>query len=168
MKKLFALCLLLALMFEVKAQTKEETIDWLNTNGPSLLSVNNKVGAEDHRRNFVEIKNDSVHFYEKHDCDCTGGWTTNEYHYFIPVKSILFQDVSTLIKKEDGQFAYFIIQLNPGTKIKYTNDGEWSEREESNYSVYYDKEAETDATRVLKAIMNLAKLSGAKENKQTY
>ncbi len=79
-----------------------------------------------------------------------------------------FQDVNLLIKPEDGQFAWFIVQLSPNTKIKYTIDGKWHQDDESSYSIYYKKDDEANAKRVLKAIMHLAKLSGAKENKQIF
>lgn len=98
--------------------------------------------------------------------DLEKGKTLTEFSdYLIKNK---FQDVNLLIKQEDGLFAWFIIQLSPNTIIKYTKNEEWHQDDESSYSIYYKKDDEANAKRVLKAIMHLAKLSGAKENKQIF
>jgi hypothetical protein len=87
------------LSFTLHAQSKEETINWLNTNATALLTVNNKIGKEDHVRRFIEVRNDTLRLYARHDCDC-GTWSTHEYEYYLPVKSILYQDVNSLSMDE--------------------------------------------------------------------
>jgi hypothetical protein len=69
-------------------------------------------------------------------------------------------------KKND--FTWFNVHLVPKTRIRYTKDKEWDEEEQSIYEFYYKRADADNAKRVLKAIMHLAKLSGAKENRQSF
>ncbi len=162
-------------------QTKEETIEWLNNNGSTLLNTGifkqNDNGINAFLQRFEKIKNDTMLYYQSFDCQSCGDKTLDITIDNIPVSSILYQDVNTLVKmksERNQNIGYFVVRLIPNTNVPtyvsissyrkeyYRND------QKDKIEFYYQLNNEENAKRVLKAIMHLAKLSGAKENKQTF
>lgn len=151
-------------------QTKEETIEWLNVNGKSLSYTSYE---DDGGKVIFKIKkatNDSLSFYINH-IGSTG--YQNPWIISVCIKDILFEDISKIEKSNAFGCETFSIKLAMNCKttqipIEYGNE-QWSKkiiREKDEIAFYYTNEE--NAIRVIKAIMHLAKLSGAKENKQTF
>ena len=172
MKLLKTLFLFLAMMYAGNsyAQTKEETIEWLNRNGKSMIEtlfiIDNKLVSPSIYFLFDNIVKDTISFRVQ----------SNDDHYKehrwrdidIPLGSILYQDVNSLVKTtftKNSDYGYFAIQLLPNSG--YVKGGEYNYHI-STFYFPYKKTNEENAKRVIKAIMHLAKLSGAKENKQTF
>lgn len=172
MKTLKKLFLFLALVCAGNSfgQTKEETIEWLNVNGKSLSSMSFK--NEDNVQVIFKLKEvtaDSLKFYIN-VIGATG--LQNPWIKCVLLKDILYEDISK-IEKYKGWTNAFLIKLslkNKATNVPIENGNEqWSKKqieELENIRFYYTNEE--NAKRVIKAIMHLAKLSGAKENKQTF
>ena len=172
MKTLKTFFVLLAMVITSSgyAQTKEETIEWLNTNGSHLLSTflegtHSKI-PDRISIGFREIENDTVEFgLNSHD----DYYDINVSTLRVTLSSILYQDVNIIPKitfSKNSSYGYFIIKLLPksGSKVASGN----IEEKVSTFYIAYSKDNEENVKRVLKAIMHLAKLSGAKENKQTF
>lgn len=157
------LFMVIAVSNHAQAQTKEETIDWLNTNGRSLFNSGTKIDEKVYTYSFDRIENGNAIF--------KSNWGRDDIETRIPVTSILYQDVNTLstIKKDYILDAIWInINLN-GSEIK--ENGKIIESTNINsklFQVLVKNEDLENVKRVLKAIMHLAKLSGAKENKQLF
>ena len=173
MKTLKTFFVLLAMVITSSgyAQTKEETIEWLNTNG-SVLSKTYLRGSGDRDKydridiQFSKIKNDTVEFFSTSNDDHN---SYKDQHLRVSLSSILYQDVNTLPKEtfsKNSSYGYFIIKLLPESGSKVA-PGDIEEKV-STFYIAYSKDNEENVKRVLKAIMYLAKLSGAKENKQTF
>ena len=172
MKTLKTFFVLLAMLVTSSsyAQTKEETIEWLNRNGRDFLSIyyykSNEgriaVGYE-----LLPINNDTL-VYKK----LVYGITDKVISYLSKVKfnSILYQDVESVpvIQYDKNHYSnlyYFNVKTSGYSRKE---DLESEEEEYKDLPIYFIKDNEEKAKRALKAIMHLAKLSGAKENKQTF
>lgn len=160
---------------------KEETIEWLNTNGKDFIggtcewiSINSNEGREDVSDNYyLELITDETFIIRNRQY--WEGRSVTEYYKEVSFKSILYQDVSTItieVNKDCPEISYFVIKTEKTEPYKYWRISNGSKVEMSNNStnlrINYYKDNEENAKRVLKAIMHLAKLSGAKENKQTF
>lgn len=152
------------------AQTKEETIEWINTNGRDFLFVNPdsdnyRIGQIMYEITSDSLKISTVFYMPK---------ATEDYYNYLLFKSILYQDVNTIPIKEhedDFRVKYFIVKTEPlKIRIKRTTDSGSNLRfpDSQEFRIYFYKENEENAKRTLKAIMHLAELSGAKENKQIF
>ena len=181
MKLLKTLFLFLAMMYAGNsyAQTKEETIEWLNRNGKAFLRTTEcERPFNDERiysKYYIEIEKDILKVFEDESFSKRTGRGT--YFKYINWNQILYEDVSTIPvvgKTSDKcpEFNYFEIKVL-GYKSGYKPD----DKEVRNYegctndcTIYlaFDSNNLENAKRTLKAIMHLAKLSGAKENKQTF
>src|SRR5690606_6427370 len=115
-----------------------------------------------------------------------GDRLTEYVRYKIPITSILFEDVSTLeIEEVDFKTRHRIkritFKLN-GSGLERI-DLNWTENDDgyrdyseikseiikpTSFSFLINNDDLENTKRVLKAIMHLAKLSGAKENKQPF
>lgn len=151
-----------AISNHAQAQTKEETIDWLNTNGRILFNSSTEINEKEYTYSFDRIENGNAIF--------KSSWGGENTETIIPVTSILYQDVNTLstIKKDYVDAIWININLN-GSEIK--RNGKIIESTNINsklFQVFVKNEDLENVKRVLKAIMHLAKLSGAKENKQLF
>lgn len=154
-------------------QTKEETISWLKANANTLLINTYTVGPYQFSNSVYMIDNENITLCRKEVRSTE--WNYTEY-YNLPFKSILYQDVNTIHKAtytSDGKptdVYYFIIKLEPKSgAYKYSDKNIQKEIIDDDYvTFYFMKDSEQDIKRILKAIMHLAKLSGAKENKQTF
>ncbi len=148
------------------SQTKAETIEWLKTNGKDFLTAFYCGNSEKY---YIEITDDvlTIIVYDK-----TVGTPT---HYYSNLKwnNILYQDVSSVSKSQSNdcpQIKLFVIKAQEYNEYSMEKGGKKSDVkvEKGNIYLRYDAEKEEDVKRTLKAIMHLAKLSGAKENKQTF
>ena len=178
--KTFFLLLAMVVTNSSYAQTKEETIEWLNTNGRDFLKmsfVSNETKFE-MRGELLEVKSDTlifVHGFHSLCNNCHFSYKTTK----VPLNSIMYQDINSIpIKMSDFSThnfpvgtSYFNVKTN-GFFDRFENEkGEkqkWYFYEESPLEIPFDKANEENAKRTLKARMHLAKLSGAKENKQTF
>ena len=181
MKLLKTLFLFLAMMYAGNsyAQTKEETIEWLNRNGKAFLRTTEcERPFNDERiyiKYFIEIEKDILKVFEDESFSKRTGRGT--YFKYVNWNQILYEDVSTVpveVKTSDKcpEFKYFKLKVL-GYKYGYKPD----DKEVRNYedctnecTIYlaFDSNNLENAKRSLKAILHLAKLSGAKENKQTF
>lgn len=155
MKTLKTILIFLALISAGNSfgQTKEETIEWLETNG---LDIAGDIGLS------YKIVNDtlSVWVFEN---DCL------HQNYKANLKDILFEKPEALINKnfECSKFKFFEIRTKKNKTIsKSVKRGAIEEPVDMGFPFFYRNEE--NAKHVIKAIMHLAKLSGAKENKQTF
>lgn len=179
MKQIITLCLAVFFIVgiqNVQAQSKEETIEWLNTNGRDFLYVtntyivNSSSGATVTDKYYLnETKNDTLIFKDE-NYSSTG--TTTGFRR-LPFKSILYQDVNTITIQEDDknpEIVYFKLKTEPYKTLWISYDGKHQESSDFSTTLWipYYKKNEENVKRTLKAIMHLAKLSGAKENKQTF
>lgn len=150
-------------------QTKEETIEWLNRNGKDFFDCNcsyivNKTEEVTDWNNIELISNDTLRIINKY----THKSKLNNSFYDVPYTSILYQDINTVSiidYKDCPQIKSFVVK-NVGFIKGYNNQPR--ESAEGDLYIRFDKTNEENAKRTLKAIMHLAKLSGAKENKQTF
>lgn len=155
MKTLKKLFLFLALVCAGNSfgQTKEETIEWLETNG---LDIAGDTGLS------YKIVNDTLSVWV-FESDCL------HQTYKVNLKDILFEKPEALISKkfECSKFNFFVIRMKKNKTIfKSGKSGAIEKPVDMGFLFFYRNEE--NAKRVIKAIMHLAKLSGAKENKQTF
>jgi len=174
MKTIITLCLAVFLMAgiqDIKAQTKEETIQWLNDYGTDLT-----FSYLDNQAKFKGFDMEFLHFEDRGDLkyeDGTRNATTIISEKVSP-KDILYQDITTISENSfeyDGESFIFRIKTKPKTVVYESNiidhfkSGDRIEKEKILRSViiiiFDSKEQQKDAIRLIKAIMNLAKLSGA-------
>ena len=148
-------------------QTKEETIEWLNTNGKGL-SHSGKIVEEDKTTVETYLQEINASDLVMRITEILQGKIITKEYYKIPFVSILYEDVATLKRKRDNGYEYKIRVSEEQMQNKTTINGEWKSSDLSYFAVYSTDETDKDVQRVLKAIMHLAKLSGAKENKQTF
>ncbi|WP_159801776.1 hypothetical protein [Flavobacterium sp. MK4S-17] len=156
MKTLKTLFLILALVCAGNSfgQTKEETIEWLETNG---LDIAGDTGLS------YKIVNDTLSVWV-FESDCL------HHTYKVNLKDILFEKPEALISKkfECSKIKYFEIRTKKNKTIfKSGKKGAIEEPVDKGGFLFFYRNEE-NAKRVIKAIMHLAKLSGAKENKQTF
>lgn len=88
--------------------------------------------------------------------------------YSILLKDILYEDISTIEKKNNPHYdniTCFVIKVRSISKEK--DKGRYK-KTETIKDFLFPFENEEKAVRVVKAIMDLSKLSGARENKQYY
>ncbi len=151
-------------------QTKEETIEWLNNNMELLLptiycsGINGNETAIDK----VKIENDSLIISTE--------WQGLQ-KWSVAIKDLLYQETNLNNLSDKPYFkacpdiVSFIFQSKKD-KVQYiatNSEGVISPTKfQSALYITYKKENNSDAMRVFKAIMHLAKLSGAKQNKQTF
>jgi len=152
---------------QTQAQTKEETLEWLRTNGKEFVNVTDR---DSEIVNGSTFNNRRVHYISDIDEDgliyrmdaYLNGEKKDEYseYYHIPFKAFLYEDVETLSNVKAGMennvYGFYIRFYKENSQ---TPTGFW---------LYYDINKEKDAKRTIKAIMHMAKLSGAKENKQIF
>ena len=174
MKTLKAIFIFLALISAGNSfgQTKEETIEWLQTNAADLANcaIDYSYREDEYKNVFLikEISKDSISYIwggrlSSFDFDSKGD------KYTVAFKDILFQDVSTLALKNIPKIyiSRYIIKTKEN-KIKLQNLETGKIEYTSDFDMLFKPGNEENAKRVIKAIMHLAKLSGAKENKQTF
>lgn len=144
MKKLF-ITLTLFISATSFAQTKEETIDWINTYGLGMLGY-----PENGVNNFTVTG--------EGDITIQSGQMTNNNEKLLSqntlfnVKDIMLNEIEIV---PDGENYKFFIQTN-GNKIKIYN---------GNYisKISIQSKDKNKLERLAKAILHLAKLYGAKE-----
>lgn len=171
MKTIITLCL--AVFFiagtqNTKAQTKEETIEWLNVNGKSLSYFIEETSNQFIQDYFEKVEEGYLFFCHRYDHkENTSYWMGT---YKIPINAILYEDVSTLISG-DGYIS-FKLTKDDYEYIREEKDSNGKKETKTEIRNMEDFTLRTknfdNYKRVLKAIMHLAKLSGAKENKQTF
>ena len=160
-------------------QTKEETMEWLNTNGRDFLEMSYKNSADFKMSGELQkIKSDTLIFYQNFYRRCST--CDNIYETIkVPFNYIKYQEINSIpIKIADSSTRkfpdgtpYFIVKVNSKfSRVEVGNETnqKWSTYGEGTLEIPFDKANEENAKRALKAIMHLAKLSGAKENKQTF
>ncbi len=158
-----------------QAQTKEETIEWLNINGNILLQAKIRPYTDntEFTSDLIESKLDTL-FLEDKIYD-NGNFNPILYDtYAIPFSSILYQDANSVVVKDEenknSENKYFVLQTKKylrNRRNKNESAGHTS-KETGFVKIYFHKNNEENAKRVLRAIMHLAKLSGAKENKHHF
>lgn len=177
-KLLFIVCFIFTLG-NTNAQTKEETIDWINTNGKNLsyFSVEDKPNWVSYEHKIEGIDKDNlnlivyytIHHYTKNlQTNSLEYKNSNEKIFHIPLKSILYEEISTLQKKvaDRANRQYYSISLAPQTPVSTKENGKLTTANTNSFQIFYNNEE--NINRVIKAIMHLAKLSGGKENKQHF
>lgn len=167
MKTLKTLFLFLALVCAGNSfgQTKEETLDWLNMNAKDLIDCNFLYPSGKFKVWFIiqSFTMDSF-TYKSGSSDSSFNIEDNGSLYRVAYKDIILLDVSKL-SKTDGNVPRLIVKTKLNAQMKLDSNNNPTEYSEDIYIVF---ENEENAKRVIKAIMHLAKLSGAKENKQTF
>lgn len=169
-KNLFLIASFFLLSTTSYAQTKEETIEWLNNNMELLLPdtycccINKDETAID---NF-KIENDSLIVTRKWQ----GISITS-----VAIKDLLYQETNLNNLSDKPYFdkcpeiVMFIFQSKKD-KVKNTVTNTKGVVSQTDFSsvirITYNKQNHDNAMRVVKAIMHLAKLSGATQNKQTF
>ncbi len=160
-------------------QTKEETIEWLNRNGKAFLRTTEcERPFNDERiyiKHYIEIEKDILKVFGDESFSKRTGRGT--YFKYINWNQILYEDVSTVpievnLSDKCPEFKYFKVKVL-GYKSGYKPDDKEARNDEgctNDCTIYlaFDSNNLENAKRTLKAIMHLAKLSGAKENKQTF
>ena|SRR5690554_5184867 len=136
------------------AQSKEETLEWLKINAKSLSSftftyISSGDNCDFHLKvsdNGEAITNSFQWSYDNKPSTPS----TNTYSF----SDILYQEVNTITRSKDDKYSAYSyeVQIAGGKTLII----------KSNENI------DVNVKRVLKAIMHLAKLSGAKENKQTF
>jgi hypothetical protein len=151
-------------------QTKEETIEWLNNNMELLLPTTycSGINGNETAIDKVKIENDSLII--SREWQGLAKWS-------VAIKDLLYQETNLNNLSDKPYFKYcpdivcFIFQSKKD-KIEYKSNGSkgvaYPTKFESAFYIKYKKENNNDAMRVVKAIMHLAKLSGATQNKQTF
>lgn len=176
MKHIFTLCIALFFMAgtqNTQAQTKEETIQWLNDYGKEII-----LSSDD------EIGNHYKYFFEGFDGEfltfiCVyngkgGNWIAKYTHKILP-QDILYQD---FLKFDDNNFGESednqkitklkakpatIFYIGIGNNLTFLNGTKVEENKKSEINFTFKKEESKDALRLFKAIIHLSKLSGASE-----
>jgi hypothetical protein len=170
MKTLKTLFLFLALVSAGNSfgQTKEETIEWLELEGmtSSFYKLDNGVSV---RKNY-EFVNDSITVLQF--IDFPSGDTSKNVSQ-IAFKDILYyQDVDKIMDREyneDSTPTIRIFDIITTSFVYYFDEGERKvDNRRTKHKYEFAEADEQIARRTLKAIMHLAKLSGAKEYKQTF
>lgn len=150
-------------------QTKEETIEWLNNNMELLLPNTYCSGIDKIGTNRFKIENDSL--------IRTSEWGDHYGKWSVAIKDLLYQETN-LNNLSDKPYQGFCPEIvcfifqSKKDKIEHKSSNSKGVVDvtefDSTFSITYKKENNSDAMRVVKAIMHLAKLSGATQNKQTF
>lgn len=151
----FFLICLFCLSYKASGQTKREIIKWINTNGISLSQISN----QSLYFSIQQVDKDSIYYVYKNT-------TEPSKKYSIALKDILYEDISTIEKKnntDDRTITNFVIKVS--RKETLFNK---SKKMETVKFFLFPFESEEKTSRVVKAIMSLSKISGGKENKQFY
>ncbi len=152
----FCFFILFSLNSLVYGQSKKETIKWINTNGVGLSLIENPSLYF----SIQKVNKDSIYYvYNNRDLDKT---------YSIALKDILYEDIATIEKKNlphHQNVTYFAIKVRNISKEKKNGR---TKKVETITDFLFPYENEEKAARVVKAIMNLSQLSGARENKQFF
>lgn len=159
MKKLKTVIIILFLFQSIFSfcQTKEETLHWLSDFAKELSW--SKISEEDigSHSGWVELNNlDSI----------SGG------NYFdrwsVRIKDLLIQDVSKIVIVKEEFFSYFILKAQlDAVMIESFSRVDYKKKEgtskASSIKIYFTNEIEkANVERVIKAVLHLAKLNGAK------
>jgi hypothetical protein len=162
-------------------QTKEETLEWFIINGNNLseydmFTVRDKgLGTYNQIKGHLELM--ATHLIKKELCTDERGRLGRERYnsvYYYNLKDILCQDVNSLkivTMTQSSEEVIRVTLLYFGTfkrSKQYENKNPVIEEITSDGKIYLYFENKENALRVMKAIMHMAKLSGAKENKQTF
>lgn len=150
------------------AQTKEETLEWLNQNSLYCELVFKYDGVQ-YSYNYL--------FYEDHFVEAcsylynTSNWKNNKKIYY---KDIFMQDVSRLDvennSKSNPPITYINIRLSKYYD-KGADDYSYEEKDGNRFSFYYktnQPNARKNLEKVLRAIMHMAKLHGAEPYKDLF
>ncbi len=146
-------------------QSKKKTIQWINTNGVSLSKIENNTSNEDDfslHFSIIEVDKDRIYYID----NCNNNLNSEEKHSIL-LKDILYEDVATIEKRKNlclYNITNFVIKVRSFSREKNGRN----KKIETITDFYYPFEIEDKAIRVVKAIMDLAKLNGAQENKQYY
>lgn len=165
MKTLKTLFLFLALVCAGNSfgQTKEETIEWLETNGKEFIEPRYIEKYSDGQYNYIiikiQVKKDALIIKQEimHQGSSDNIKIIENIYYW---NQLLYEDIKSVII---GHYTESVNHVK-FFKLKYQND----KNEIEILELFFLKDNEENAKRVIKAIMHLAKLSGAKENKQTF
>jgi len=135
---------------QTQAQTKEETLEWLQINGNNYLQNDVECNWSDGSSKYYS------YIYSFTEDSIILNHNKNKIFY----KDVLFvSDISQLDEEEitgKGYCTdYLLIYIN-------TNSGKKA------FNIKNNQKSRENAHRALKAIMHMAKLSGAKENKQIF
>lgn len=165
-KLIFTFLVLVAYVSLGQAQTKEEALEWLKTNislafvplVPKDPSFVPQGWTEKRWRENNNEGGSNIYFIDQDKIKFIGEWV-NMAHDVVRFDEILYEDDLDKLEKNfalNNRFDYkgflYVIKLSENRKIDF----------------YTTPEKEADVKRVLKAIMHIAKLSGAKENKQIF
>lgn len=156
------ICILFGFQGFSFGQTKKESIKWINANGVSLSSISQ---GQTNYFSIVKVDKDSLFFINNGD-EKVVGWDVKQS---IALKDILYEDLSTLERRKNTdhyQLTNYAVKVRNITKEK-TKNGRFKKVEDI-VEFIFPFEDEHKANRVVSAIMNLARLSGAKENVQYY
>lgn len=183
MKKLKTVIIILFLFQSIFSfsQTKEETIQWLNDYGVKLMNIEKSTFLKDGKSALNQFKFlgcdgaylTFIRLYQSKTTNNTLSVETKDI-YKIALKSIFVQDISSLQKSKESGSLIIKTEINAVMEEEYIDGdvffpppNEDKKKRESNgtdiYISIFDEDKEEDAKRVIKAIIHLAKLSGAKE-----
>lgn len=159
---IWVVAVLLTFSISVFAQTKKESIKWINTNGVGLSKIEQRNGLY---FSIVKVDQDSLYFIHNGDDNLTG----YNVKQAIPLKGILYEDISTLERKRNADHFHL---TNYAIKVSYfskeKNKNGRIRKVENIIDFIFPFEDEYQANRVVSAIMAIARQSGAKENKQFF
>src|SRR5690554_6285335 len=170
MKTLKTITTTLLLLFTVTAfaQTKEETLEWLKQNGDSYL----KFFSDYKVANFFSYHYEFYEeYFEESEREFIGGMIYRRIYY----KDIfVIEDIATLDTERSTDNGYSktptYIKI-PIKKYERKSEYSFSEEKDSRFSFKYDADqpnARKNIDKVLRAIMHMAKLSGAEPYKDLF
>lgn len=168
MKTIITLCLavfFMAGMQNTQAQTKEETIQWLNDYGKKF-DLSGKLGNDPNNTYNIYFTGFDGEYLRFDVLKYYSGYGRYEEEYKILPKDILFTEVSTLggspfeLKGKPSSFIFSGVAI--GDRVKYKNT-KTDNANRTSMNIPFSQENSKDALRLIKAIMHLAKLSGADE-----
>jgi|GEM_PF-3220692 len=168
MKRLLLILCVLGFVNLSQAQTKEEALEWLKTNAslafvplmPKDPSFVPQGWTERDWRENNDWLGSNIYIIDQDKIKFKGNWINLYYNGgVVRFDEILYEEDLDKLEKNfalNDRFDYkgflYVIKLSNNRSVEY----------------YVSPEKEADVKRVLKAIMHIAKLSGAKENKQIF
>ena len=167
MKTIITLCLavfFMAGMQNTQAQTKEETIQWLNDYGKKI-DLSGKLDNDPNDTYNIDFTGFDGEYLRFDVRKYFSGYGRYEEEYKILPKDILFTEVSTLggspfeLKGKPSSFIFSGVAI--GDKVSYKNYTKTDNANRTSMNIPFSQENSKDALRLIKAIMHLAKLSGA-------
>lgn len=185
MKTLIISCLLLVSVFVVKGQsnatelTKEETLHWLSNYANDLIPDLVNYGTDLYHVCVLEFTEDKIKIHRQ-----AWGKNGSMVHHFVSTveyKNIYLQDLSRLSletditgfwdRKNTKDVAIFTIKTMQD-QVDFNNQYKSTDINIPCFILESKKGAKKDVLRIIKAIMHMAKLSGAKQvpnvNKDTF